>query len=441
MIIDILNSNEDIAGCNIRHAIDTMIKENGKETYPLFNGNEVTFHTTDKKNINADISQINRNADLLIIISRHSSTNPIPVLTVHSPGNYGIAQLGGNNHELAKCAPAWMKSVLQNEAKFVPEGYQVSFEITHHGPTDFPMPSFFVEVGSTSTEWNDEKAYTAVAKSVLYANPEKEIIPLIGFGGTHYAARQTSIALETKGAFGHIMHSRNIKDATEEMVKQMIEKSGGITAAYIDYKSMPKEESAHIKSILRELDIPDLTEQDLKNLNHFSFNCWNIYESYVKSLDSTLKIHPHGFIPEGTPTQINIPDNLFSLAFRKDNHKLMQWLDETGGIVHLTNQNGNVIPIFLTDEKNAKRLSVGLIGITIQYITHTLETMIDGDKLTVIHRQFDPSLARKLGVPSGPLFGKLASGTAITLPDGTTIQPESVTAIHKTTIIIPNMEN
>ena len=65
---------------------------------------------------------------------------------------------------------------------------------------------------------------------------------------------------------------------------------------------------------------------------------------------------------------------------------------------------------------------------------------MDGDKLTVIHRKFDPVLARTLGVPSGPLFGKLASGKAVTLADGREILPEMVTAVTKTTINIPGKE-
>ena len=66
---------------------------------------------------------------------------------------------------------------------------------------------------------------------------------------------------------------------------------------------------------------------------------------------------------------------------------------------------------------------------------------MEGNRLTVIRRQFDPKLARTFGVPSGPLFGKLASGKAVTLDDGKTVLPEMVTTVTKTTITIPGMEN
>ncbi|HEY1086830.1 MAG TPA: ribonuclease Z [Archangium sp.] len=40
--------------------------------------------------------------------------------------------------------------------------------------------------------------------------------------------------------------------------------------------------------------------------------------------------------------------------------------------------------------------------------------------------RFDPEAAKKLGVPSGPEFGKLQKGQAITLADGTVIRPDQV---------------
>ncbi|HJJ36304.1 MAG TPA: D-tyrosyl-tRNA(Tyr) deacylase, partial [Methanocorpusculum sp.] len=441
MIIDILNSEQDVAGVNIRRTIDKLIDEQGRAAFPLFDGNEVTFHTSKDRIIHTDASQINPDADLVIVVSRHSSVNPVPVLTVHPAGNYGVAQLGGNDGELARCLPAWMKAVLQNEAKFVPEGYRVSYEITHHGPTDFPVPSFFVEVGSTLTEWNDERAYTAVAKSVLYARPESAVIPLIGFGGTHYAARQTAIALETKGGFGHIMHSRDVGAVTRDIVAQMAEKSGGVLAAHIDRKAMTRDEAARIDGILQTLGIPELTEGELGDLNHMSLACRNRYLAYAKSIDPALKLHRHGEIPDGTPAKICLPADLFSLAFGKDDHALMSWLDATGGIFHTTGQSGKLMPIFLSDEKKSAELSVNLIGLSIQYITRTWETMVDNDTLTVVRRQFDPRLARTLGVPSGPLFGKLASGSEVTLADGKVITPDMVTTVTKTSIKIPKMEN
>ncbi|KAM3577138.1 hypothetical protein VYU27_001055 [Nannochloropsis oceanica] len=42
--------------------------------------------------------------------------------------------------------------------------------------------------------------------------------------------------------------------------------------------------------------------------------------------------------------------------------------------------------------------------------------------------KFDVVRARELGIPTGPLYGKLKAGHAVTLPDGRSIQPEEVVA-------------
>lgn len=40
--------------------------------------------------------------------------------------------------------------------------------------------------------------------------------------------------------------------------------------------------------------------------------------------------------------------------------------------------------------------------------------------------RFNPDLAREIGIPEGPLWGRLHKGEAVTLPDGRTITPESL---------------
>jgi ribonuclease Z len=40
--------------------------------------------------------------------------------------------------------------------------------------------------------------------------------------------------------------------------------------------------------------------------------------------------------------------------------------------------------------------------------------------------RFDPDLARELGIPEGPLWGRIHKGETITLPDGRVIAPETL---------------
>ena len=211
MRIALVNSRQDAAGLNIRHHIEHLLDEgSGRE-----NGHAYVFHDVEGRLIHAEGVDREIGADLVIFLSRHSSVNPVPVLTVHVTGNYGAAALGGTPRTLAPAAPAMMQATLRALARHCPEGYRVSYEVTHHGPTGLVHPSFFVEIGSTAKEWDDPVAGRAVAESVLSAVPQ-DPVPLIGFGGTHYAARETEIALTSRGAFGHIAHTREVPGLDED---------------------------------------------------------------------------------------------------------------------------------------------------------------------------------------------------------------------------------
>lgn len=440
MKIDIIHSTTDIAGANLRAAMDDLIQKPPEGGWPLLSKHEVTFHEWDGRIINASDAITSPDAELVIFLARHASVNPVPVLTVHPAGNFTTADLGGNPRELGLAAPAWMRAVLRNHQKYVPEGFRVSYEITHHGPTNIHAPYFFVEVGSTETEWRNTEAVRAAATSVLMADSEEEIIPLIGFGGTHYAVRQTAIALETRGAFGHMMHTRNIAGADAAMIRQMIAASGAI-AAHVDKKAMSKSEASHIEGLLKELGIPEVTESDLHKIGTMSWKTWTDFLSFAKEIDPAIKLFPHGDVGTGDPVSIILPEDFFSEAFSGREEILFAELDRIGGVFHTTGKSGKVLPILLTTASRRRDIAGDLIALSIQQITRTQGTTVEGDQITITRRQFDTRLARTQGVPSGPLFGKLVAGESVTLPDGRTVMPEMVTKTVQSTIHIPGLEN
>ncbi|HJK01180.1 MAG TPA: D-tyrosyl-tRNA(Tyr) deacylase [Methanocorpusculum sp.] len=442
MKIDIIHSSIDIAGLNIRAAMDNFIQTPMEEGWPLLDKHTVTFREWNERIINVNDAFISPDADIVIFLSRHTSVNPVPVLTVHSVGNFTSADLGGTPHELGLATPEWMHAVLHNLLQYAPAGFRVSYEITHHGPTNIPVPSFFVEVGSTEAEWRNMEATRAVAKSVLMAVPEEKIISLIGFGGTHYAARQTAIALETRGAFGHIMHTRNIVCSDPSMIRQMIEKSSAV-AAYIDKKAMSKFELSHIKNLLRELSIPEVLEGDLHKIGTMSWELWTRFLSIARDIDPTAKLFPHGYVDVGTgePVAIVLPDEFFNAAFGGREAVLFAELDLIGGVFHVTSNNGKVLPIILTTTSRRRDVAGDLIGLSIQQITRTNDTSVDGDQIIITRQKFDAQLARMHGVPNGPLFGKLVSGESVTLPDGKLVTLEMVTKTVQSIIHIPELEN
>jgi D-aminoacyl-tRNA deacylase len=439
MNIDIIHSSSDIAGSGIRSAMDRLLAHPPGGGWPLTNAHHLTFRTWDDRIIHAPNSVTSPDAGLVIFLARHASVNPVRVLTVHPGGNFGKAELGGNDRELGLSAPAWMRAVLRNHQKFAPEGYRVSYEITHHGPTAIHVPFFFVEVGSTETEWQDKDAVQSAAKSILMASPG-EVIPLIGFGGTHYAVRQTAIALETRGAFGHMMHTRDVGCTDAGMVRRMMEQSSAI-AAHVDAKALSKQEYAHIGRILSDLAIPQITEGDLRKIGDRPYAVWQKFSRAAFAIDPMFQIFPHGKISDGEPSAVTLPEDLFQAAFSGNEDALFSHLDTVGNVFHTTGKGGKLLPVFFTTAKNRMVTAGDLIALSVQLVTRTYGTWVEDGQITITRQQFDPELARMLGVPSGPLYGKLVSGETVTLPDGSTVSPGMVTRTVQTTIQLPGLEN
>ncbi len=96
MKVALINSRQDIAGCNIRHHIEQCLARNP----PPDNGQGRTyeFFEVDGRLIHAEGVDAPIDADLVIFLSRHTSVNPVPVLTVHVTGNYRGAELGEPPH-------------------------------------------------------------------------------------------------------------------------------------------------------------------------------------------------------------------------------------------------------------------------------------------------------------------------------------------------------
>ncbi len=156
-----------------------------------------------------------------IVASRHSSKSGTPTLTCHSPGNFGKAEAGGNPRQLGIAPALYLREALLNLKENSPAGYEVSFEVTHHGPTALKFPIMFVEVGSTEKEWGDMQACSFVAGVIekLLNSPPAEIPPAIGFGGGHYCRKFSKIS---EFALGHICPKYSIPHLDAEMLEQMI---------------------------------------------------------------------------------------------------------------------------------------------------------------------------------------------------------------------------
>lgn len=205
-------------------------------------------------------------ASLIIFASKHRSKEEINSLTVHCTGNSsGEARLGGLPKSLAVASPAAMKSILSEMKRLVGEKglkYDVTLEVTHHGPTELSVPSIYAEIGSTEVQWTDPEAGEVAAKAILAVSLEK--VPVaVGFGGGHYAMRQTGLLLETDISFGHNFPKYQLEFADEALIRQAVEKSNA-EFAYFDRKSMKSEDKKRISEILEKLGLKVLKESEIR---------------------------------------------------------------------------------------------------------------------------------------------------------------------------------
>ena len=435
MKVALINSRQDKAGVNIRHHIEQLLDTIAPGGYRDLD-RSYDFYDVAERLIHAEHIDTQIDADLLIFLSRHYSTNPVPVLTVHVTGNFGTAEVGGTPRTLAPAAPAMMQATLRALRKHCPEGYRVSYEVTHHGPTGLSHPSFFVEIGSTEKEWTDPVAARAVAESVLSASPLNSV-PLIGFGGTHYATRETEIALTSRGAFGHIAHTREIPMLDEELVKAMMVKSGAV-AAYIDRKALDREELNNLSGMLKRLSILRLSESEIMAMGHLSWDTYQAVRVMAEQVSSGARCYIHDLQGKGTLCTVRVNPDLIGETVKSDETGLIQSLDNLP-VVHLSTHDNRLLPEFITYEDHSSQIINDLNTLCVKIIRNKEITATEKDTLIIHKVRFDPHKARELGVPTGPSFKHLVAGQEVVI-NGRVITPEMVSSCSEINIHIPGLE-
>jgi len=157
-----------------------------------------------------------KEVDFLIVASTHKSEKGNPSLSLHAPGNWRGADLGGKPGKICMTSSFVLKYLFQElnkQVEKIPEinnKYNVTLEVTHHGPlTDFPCA--FIELGSSEKQWKDKQAAQVIARTILSLQnfepktKQNDWIPSIAIGGPHYAPVFNKIQLNSKYAISHII--------------------------------------------------------------------------------------------------------------------------------------------------------------------------------------------------------------------------------------------
>jgi len=196
---------------------------------------------------------------LLIFLSRHKSESGRPTLSVHTPGNLGEASLGGIPKKVSVSPASAMKEALIAMKKAQEEislKYEVSYECTHHGPS-LDVPTMFVELGSSPTQWEDREAAEAVARGALAAASIKKLYPtVLGIGGPHYNAKFTRKALSSEIAFGHIIPKYAVERLDAEMLRQCVERTvEPVQKVILDWKGIRGADKKNLLETLLEIEL------------------------------------------------------------------------------------------------------------------------------------------------------------------------------------------
>ncbi len=171
--------------------------------------------------------------DKYIVLSRHSSMARVKSYTVHHTGNPGPeARYGGKPYSLAVASPPVTYGLLQLLVEKAREygrekEYDVSYEATHHGPTEPSKPLTFIEIGSSIEEWRDHVNHRVLAEAVtcFLERREPSCKPVVGVGGGHYPRKHTRYALENNVCYGHIFAKYSLPYLGIELLEKALNRS------------------------------------------------------------------------------------------------------------------------------------------------------------------------------------------------------------------------
>jgi len=270
LMILLVHSNKDPAGINIAKSIHQRLqfKRTG-ETFqesPVYTveigDKQVTHIMLNEEPIYPQgLPESFPDAQLIVFISRHSSQSGKPTLSVHVPGNFAEAELGGLPRQISVAPANAMQTALRALDCLKMErqlGYEVSYECTHHGPS-LRVPTMFVELGSSEKQWADEEAAEVVGQAALEAIVSFGTLgasAVLGIGGTHYNQKFTTMALSGEAAFGHMIPKYALPQVDLEMLQQCVERTWEkVDCAVLDWKGIKSEDKPKLVASLAELGL------------------------------------------------------------------------------------------------------------------------------------------------------------------------------------------
>ena len=271
VLILLATSKRDPAGLNIAKNIlhnyqfsktSDVFQEN-PVYHSTISGKQVCLVTLNKETVYAQtLPNHFEGVDLIVFVSRHSSASGTPTLSVHTPGNFNLAELGGLERKVSISPAKAMQTALRALVHFKKEmdlDYAVSYECTHHGPS-LNVPTMFVELGSSAKQWSDLQAAEAVAHAAMTAVSSfggSEYTAVLGIGGPHYNQRFTQMALAGDAVFSHMIPKYAVQYVDTEILSQCVEKTvEKVDRAILDWKGIKGADKPKLLGALQEIGLP-----------------------------------------------------------------------------------------------------------------------------------------------------------------------------------------
>ena len=238
---------DDPAGNNMAK----FMSKNLEKTDSIFRGKKFDILIISSPTISADWLDEKFDYDSYVFLSKHAAESGTLALTCHSTGNFDIAKFGGNSKQVAIPFPSFQKTYLQNLWKERDnfDGFQITIEATHHGPTNLTKPCIFVEIGTTQKQWNDIELCNSIAQIIegTFAEDLREFPNAVCFGGTHYSEKFTNEIINGKFALGTIVPKHAIEFLDESLFHHVIERNIGAETALLDWGSLGKNKQKIIE--------------------------------------------------------------------------------------------------------------------------------------------------------------------------------------------------
>jgi D-aminoacyl-tRNA deacylase len=264
MEIAIIISKKDLASLNIKKNLLNHFVLNSK----IFDGNKVYFYkktkiyTFNNDSLYSDVNQFSE--DIIIFASRHCSVNKIPCFTCHATGNWNDAKYGGINNKLSLTSSFLLREVLfllnNKKNEYNLNNINIFQEITHHGPL-VKKPSFFIEIGSTENEWNNNLYGKIVSEVIIklidqlslynsfndfvldYKNNNSNLKSAIALGGLHNMQNFMKLIFSKNIAISHACPKNSLDYFNETLFNESINKTvEKIDLFILDWKSLKNKE-------------------------------------------------------------------------------------------------------------------------------------------------------------------------------------------------------